>query len=35
MEVDYRAVAKGALLAEDGGQMWMATEAGMILKLVP
>ena len=35
LEVDYRAVAKGALLAEGGGQLWMATDSGMILKLVP
>ena len=35
IEVDYRAVAKSALLAESGGQMWMATDAGMILKLMP
>jgi hypothetical protein len=35
MEVDYRAVARSAILAGAGGQMWMATDSGMILKLVP
>jgi hypothetical protein len=35
MDVDYRAVAKAAMLAAGGDQLWMATDAGMILKLVP
>jgi hypothetical protein len=32
--VDYRAEATAAILAASGGQIWMATDAGMILKLV-
>ena len=35
MDVDYRAVAKTAMLAGAGDQIWMATDSGMILKLVP
>jgi len=36
MEVDYRAVAYHAILAGAGDQnLWMATDNGMILKLVP
>ena len=33
--VDYRAVAKRATLAGSGGDLWMATDNGMILKLTP
>ena len=33
MNVDYRAVAGRAILAGSGGNLWMATDAGMILKL--
>jgi hypothetical protein len=32
--VDYRAVASRAILAGAEGNAWMATDAGMILKLV-
>jgi hypothetical protein len=35
IEVDYRAVAHRAVLASAAGRMWMATDAGMILALVP
>lgn len=35
MEVDYRAVARRAVLAAaDAGHIWVATDTGMILKLV-
>lgn len=33
MKVDYRAVATRAILAGSGDSLWMATDAGMILKL--
>jgi photosystem II stability/assembly factor-like uncharacterized protein len=33
--VDYRAVAKRATLAGAGGELWLATDNGMILKLTP
>jgi hypothetical protein len=33
MPVDYRASAHRAVLASAGGDIWMATDAGMILKL--
>ncbi len=33
MNVDYRAVASRAILAGHGDNLWMATDAGMILKL--
>jgi hypothetical protein len=33
MAVDYRAVAGRAILAGNGDNLWMATDAGMILKL--
>jgi photosystem II stability/assembly factor-like uncharacterized protein len=33
--VDYRAVAKRVTLAGAGGDLWMATDNGMILKLTP
>jgi hypothetical protein len=34
MQVDYRAVARRAMLAASGpGQLWVATDTGMILKL--
>lgn len=33
MDVDYRAIAKRVTLAEAGGEMWLATDSGMILKL--
>lgn len=32
--VDYRAVATRVMLAEAGGQLWAATDTGMILKFV-
>jgi hypothetical protein len=32
-EVDYRAVATRVMLAESNGQLWAATDTGMILKL--
>lgn len=36
MEVDYRAVARRAFLAApDAAHLWVATDTGMILKLVP
>lgn len=36
MEVDYRAAARRAVLAgTDAANMWVATDTGMILKLVP
>lgn len=36
MEVDYRAVARLAILAApDAAHVWVATDTGMILKLVP
>jgi hypothetical protein len=36
MEVDYRAVARRAILAApDAANLWVATDTGMILKLVP
>jgi photosystem II stability/assembly factor-like uncharacterized protein len=33
--VDYRAVAKQVTLAGAGGDLWLATDNGMILKLTP
>jgi len=33
MPVDYRATAHRAILAAAGGEIWMATDSGMILKL--
>jgi hypothetical protein len=33
--VDYRAVAKRVTLAGSGGDLWLATDNGMILKLEP
>ena len=35
IDVDYRAVARTAMLSGSGGQVWMATDSGIILKLVP
>ncbi|MGA3095409.1 MAG: hypothetical protein ABSF25_03055 [Bryobacteraceae bacterium] len=35
MPVDYRAVAKRVTLAGAGGDLWLATDNGMILKLAP
>jgi hypothetical protein len=36
MDVDYRAVANTVMLAgADGTNLWMATNNGMILKLIP
>ncbi len=36
MQVDYRAIARRAVLAEAGpGNLWVATDTGMILRLVP
>jgi hypothetical protein len=35
MEVDYRAVGNRAVLAASGGDLWVAVDSGMILKLVP
>jgi hypothetical protein len=36
MEVDYRGVARSARLASpDGVNVWVGTDTGMILKLVP
>jgi hypothetical protein len=32
--VDYRAVARRVMLAENGGRLWLATDTGMILNLV-
>lgn len=34
LDVDYRAVATRAALAQDGGRMWVATDTGMILTVV-
>jgi len=34
MEVDYRATARHATFASSGKDLWMATDTGMILKLV-
>jgi hypothetical protein len=35
-QVDYRAEATGAILAASGdGNLWLATDTGMILKLIP
>jgi photosystem II stability/assembly factor-like uncharacterized protein len=34
MKVDYRAAATRVHLAESGGDVWLATDTGMILKLV-
>lgn len=34
LPVDYRAVARRAVLASAGGDLWVATDTGMILKLV-
>jgi hypothetical protein len=34
MDVDYRAVANGVILAGSGEDLWAATNHGMILKLV-
>jgi hypothetical protein len=35
MEVDYRAVGRRAILAApDAANLWVATDTGMILKLV-
>jgi photosystem II stability/assembly factor-like uncharacterized protein len=35
LDVDYRAVANSVILAGSGSDMWMATDRGMIMKLVP
>jgi hypothetical protein len=35
LDVDYRASANRVFLAGSGGDMWMATDNGMILKLMP